>query len=378
MRMKCVLFYHAFSSCWNNGNAHFLRGISRELRKLGHDVVVYEPVDGWSRLNAIDDGGEQTFAEVRRLFPQVEVRPYDRPLDLDQALDGADLVLVHEWNEPELIARIGSRRAQGAPFTLLFHDTHHRAVTAPEQLGRFDLDGFDGVLAFGNVLREIYLKLGWSSRAFTWHEAADTDLYRPLPAIKPDHDLVWIGNWGDDERSIELHRYLIEPVASAGLRGKAYGVRYPDSALEAIAGAGMAYEGWLPAHRVPAALAQARLTVHVPRGPYARSLPGIPTIRMFEAMACGIPVVSAPWDDCEALFAPGTYLRVRDGEQMKAALCMLLQDPDLAAALADAAYSHIARYHTCHHRVIELLEIAEGIRGSRPIPLPPLSREAVS
>jgi spore maturation protein CgeB len=376
--MKCVLFYHAFTSCWNNGHAHFLRGVSRELQKLGHEVAVYEPADGWSRLNAIRDGGEQALLEVMRLFPQIGVRQYDGSLDLDKVLEGADLVLVHEWNSPDLIAQIGSRRAQGAPFTLLFHDTHHRAVTAPEELERFDLDGFDGVLAFGNVLREIYLKLGWASRAFTWHEAADTDLYRPLPHIKPRQDVVWIGNWGDGERSIELQRYLIDPVSSLGLRGEVYGVRYPGSALNAIAAAGMEYGGWLPAHRVPAALARARFTIHVPRGPYARSLPGIPTIRMFEAMACGIPVVSAPWDDVEELFALGTYLRVRDGEQMKAALHMLLQDPGFAAAAADAAYSHLVEHHTCRHRALELLHITEAIRSSRPKPVPPLCQEPVS
>jgi spore maturation protein CgeB len=376
--MKCVLFYHAFSSCWNNGNAHFLRGVSRELQKLGHEVVVYEPADGWSRLNAIRDGGEQALSEVIRLFPQIDIRQYDHSLDLDEALEGADLVLVHEWNFPELIAEIGTRRAQGAPFTLLLHDTHHRAVTAPEELERFDLDGFDGVLAFGNVLREIYLKLGWASRAFTWHEAADTDLYHPFPHIEPQQDVVWIGNWGDDERSVELYSYLIEPVSSLGLHGTIYGVRYPEPAIAAIAAAGMAYGGWLPAHRVPAALACAHVTVHVPRGPYARSLPGIPTIRMFEAMACGVPIVSAPWEDVEELFAPGTYLRAGNDEQMKAALHMLLQDPELASTMADAAYEHLIEHHTCRHRAIELLMIADGIRSSRHAPVPPLTREPVS
>jgi spore maturation protein CgeB len=376
--MKCVLFCHAFSSCWNNGNAHFLRGVARELQKLGHEVVVYEPADGWSRLNAIRDGGEPSFSEVARLFPLIDVRQYDLSLDLDEALDGADLVLVHEWNSPDLIARIGARRAQGAPFTLLFHDTHHRAVTAPGELEQFDLDGFDGVLAFGDVLRQIYLKLGWANRAFTWHEAADTDLYRPLPHIKPLRDVVWVGNWGDDERSAELHEYLIGPVSALGLRGKIYGVRYPEVALQAIAAAGIEYGGWLPAHRVPAAFARAHLTIHVPRGPYARALPGIPTIRMFEAMACRIPIISAPWEDIEELFAPGTYLRVRDGNQMKAALDMLLRDTDLAAATANAAYSHVVEHHTCRHRALELLDIADGIRSSRHAPVPPLCQEPVS
>jgi spore maturation protein CgeB len=376
--MKCVLFYHAFSSCWNNGNAHFLRGISRELRKLGHEVVVYEPADGWSRLNAIRDGGKQVLSEVGQLFPQIDIRPYDFSLDLDEALDEADLVLVHEWNPPDLIAEIGARRAQGASFTLLFHDTHHRAVTAPEELERFDLGGYDGVLAFGNALREIYLKLGWANRVFTWHEAADTDLYRPLAQIKQRHDVVWIGNWGDGERSLELHEYLIVPVSSLRLRGKVYGVRYPEAALEAIAAAGMEYGGWLPAHRVPVALGRACITIHIPRGPYARSLPGIPTIRMFEAMACGIPIVSAPWEDVEELFAPGTYLRVDSGEQMKTALHMLLRDRELAAATTDAAYSHIVEHHTCRHRAVELLNICDGIRTSRHAPVPPLCKEPVS
>jgi spore maturation protein CgeB len=375
--MKCVLFYHAFTSCWNNGNAHFLRGLSRELGKLGHEVIVYEPADGWSRLNAIKDGGERTLGEVRGLFPFVDVRQYDLSLDLDEALDGADLVLVHEWNPPELIAQIGRRRTQGTPFTLLFHDTHHRAVTAPGELARFDLDGFDGVLAFGEALREIYLKIGWASRAFTWHEAADTDLYRPLPPIEPNYDLVWIGNWGDDERSIELREYLIEPVAALRLRARVYGVRYPQTALETIAAAGLEYGGWLPAHRAPEEFARARVTIHVPRGPYARSLPGIPTIRMFEAMACGIPIVSSPWDDVEGIFPAGTYLRAESSAGMTNALKLLLQDRDYAAEMNNAALRSVTNHHTCRHRAHELMHIADNIRTSRHSPVRPLVEEPV-
>ena len=204
--MKCVFFYHAFSCCWNNGNAHFLRGVARELSALGHEVVVYEPVDGWSRLNALRDGGSASLRDVAALFPGVSIRPYDHALDLEAALDAADVVLVHEWNEPDLVKRIGQRRIEDGRFVLLFHDTHHRAVTAPDELARFDLSGYDGVLAFGEVLRQIYLTLGWANRAFTWHEAADTALYRPLPQITPQRDVVWIGNWGDEERSAELRQ----------------------------------------------------------------------------------------------------------------------------------------------------------------------------
>jgi spore maturation protein CgeB len=363
--MKCVFFCHAFSSCWNNGNAHFLRGVARELHKFGHEVVVYEPLNGWSRMNAIRDDGEQMLREALLLFPGISVRGYDDPLDLDEALDAADLVVVHEWNPPELIAQIGARRAQGAPFTLLFHDTHHRAVTARQDLARFDLDGFDGVLAFGEVLRRIYLDLGWADRAFTWHEGADIELYRPQPPAKPADDIVWIGNWGDGERSSELREFLIEPIARLKLRAGIYGVRYPEDALDEIEAAGIDYRGWLPAHRTPQAFARARATVHVPRAPYVRALPGIPTIRMFEAMACGVPIVSAPWDDCERLFTESSYLRVRNGHDMRLALATLLQDADFASATADEARRLVVGRHTCRHRVLELLDIVRQIRSSR-------------
>ncbi|NPV23536.1 CgeB family protein [Bradyrhizobium aeschynomenes] len=356
--MKCVLFYHAFSSCWNNGNAHFLRGVARELHALGHEVIVYEPADGWSRLNAIKDGGNASLREVPALFPGLHTRVYDCTLELDEALDGADLVLVHEWNEPDLVKAIGRRRIADGRFVLLFHDTHHRAVTAPHELGRFDLTGYDGVLAFGEVLREIYLTLGWTSRAFTWHEAADTALYRPLPDIEPQHDLVWIGNWGDNERSAELREFLVAPVASLQLDATIYGVRYPEDALTSMRQAGIRYGGWLPAHRAPQAFAEARVTVHVPRAPYARSLPGIPTIRMFEAMACGIPIVSAPWDDVEGLFPEGTYLRVTNGSGMRDAVRTLLSDREFATDMAATARGAVLARHTCRHRAQELLQIA--------------------
>lgn len=362
--MKCVLFYHAFTSCWNNGNAHFLRGYARELHALGHEVVVFEPIDGWSRLNAIREGGNQAMEDIHALFPGIEIRQYDACLDLDEALDGADLVIVHEWNLPDLIADIGSRRAHGAPFTLLFHDTHHRAVSAPDELAQFDLDGFDGVLAFGEVLRQIYMKLGWTDRVFTWHEAADIALYHPLPQIERTDDVVWIGNWGDGERSAELNEFLVKPVAGLKLRASVYGVRYSDGALQSIEAAGIRYGGWLPAHWAPVAFAGARATVHVPRGPYVQSLPGIPTIRVFEAMACGIPLVSAPWSDTEGLFPAGAYLSAADGSEMQRGLRALLDDRDLWSTTVATGLRAIRKHHTCRHRAEQLVGIVQDIRAS--------------
>jgi spore maturation protein CgeB len=367
--MRITIFCHSLLSDWNHGNAHFLRGIVAELLHRGHDVASYEPRDGWSRthLLADPDAGPQALADVRRAFPWMDgvAREYDlATLDLDEALDGADLVVVHEWNPPELVARIGRRRADGGRFALLFHDTHHRAVTAPEEMARFDLSGYDGVLAFGELIRRIYLERGWCERAWTMHEAADTRVFRPLAGGDDDDrdGLVWIGNWGDGERTRELREFLLAPARRQRLGGTVHGVRYPPRARRAIGGAGLRYRGWLPNHRAPEAFARHRVTVHVPRRPYVESLPGIPTIRPFEALACGIPLVSAPWEDSEGLFRAGEdYLVAPDGARMARLLREVVDDEQLARALRDSGLERIAARHTCGHRVDELLLICRSL-----------------
>ncbi len=360
--MKFVFFYHAFTSCWNNGHAHFLRGVTRALAKLGHSITVCEEENGWSRQNALADGGAEMLERIEHAFPFVRLCR-TTPQRLDEVLAGADVVVAHEWNEPALIAALGRRRIRGGRFQLLFHDTHHRAITAPQQLESFDLGGYDGVLAFGEALREIYLRRGWADRAFVWHEAADTALFYPRRHVEKTADVVWIGNWGDDERSDELQRFLIDPVSRLQLTAHVYGVRYPAEALRILSTANIAYHGWLPNHRVPAVFASARATVHIPRGPYARALPGIPTIRMFEALACGVPLVSAPWSDCEQLFPADCYLRVASGAEMEAALLKILTDRPLGEALATAGLRAIEARHTCGHRAAELLAIVQAVHA---------------
>jgi spore maturation protein CgeB len=366
--VKFVFFYHSLVSDWNHGNAHFLRGIVRELTARGHEVAVYEPAQGWSRSNLLANHGERAVAEFQAAFPGLRSTTYDLPsLDLDLALDGADVVIVHEWNPPEVVARIGRHRAGGGAYRLLFHDTHHRSVSAPDLMQAFDLDAFDGILAFGEVVRELYLRRGWARRAWTWHEAADVRLCRPIEGERREGDLVWIGNWGDGERTVELEDYLLEPVRRLHLATRVYGVRYPEQALRALAVTGASYGGWLPNHRVPEVFARFAVTVHVPRRPYVRALPGIPTIRVFEALACGIPLVSAPWDDVEGLFGPDDMLFATDGEQMTRYLCAVLADRDLAQTLAQNGLATIRARHTCGHRVDQLLGICAelGAAGAR-------------
>jgi len=257
-----------------------------------------------------------------------------------------------------VVRRIGQHRAAGGDYTLLFHDTHHRSLTDVSSMAAYELAAYDGVLAFGEVIRDRYVRAGWARRAWTWHEAADTRLFRPRPDIVRERDLVWIGNWGDEERSAELREFLVEPVRQLSLSADVHGVRYPDRAVADLRSAGIHFRGWLPNFRVPEVFARHRVTVHVPRRPYTQTLPGIPTIRPFEALACGIPLISAPWNDVEGLFTAGEdYLLAADGRAMVHAIRDVLTDAGLAQSLAEHGRRTIERRHTCSHRVDELLAI---------------------
>jgi spore maturation protein CgeB len=359
--MRFIYFTHSLASCWNHGNAHFLRGVLRELVGRGHAVTAYEPDAGWSRTNLARDHGNGALAAFTRLFPELSSRIYGPEADLEALVDGADVVVVHEWTDPEVVAAIGRARRHGG-FTLLFHDTHHRAVSDPTAIAKLAIADYDGALVFGAALAEAYRTRGWHDAVFTWHEAADLRLFRP-PAVEQERrGLVWVGNWGDGERSAEIARYLLEPARAAGLSLDIYGVRYPAAALDALAAHGARYRNWLANARVPEVFARHLATVHVPRRYYAEILPGIPTIRVFEALACGIPLVSAPWEDCEGLFRPGEdFLLARTGAEMARHLRALACDADLRAALVASGLRTVRARHSCAHRVDELLGIVERL-----------------
>jgi spore maturation protein CgeB len=359
--VRFVIFTHSLVSDWNHGNAHFLRGIATELVRRGNYVRILEPADGWSRENLLMERGAGAIAAFEKAYPTIRSETYrERLLELDDLLRDADVVIVHEWNSHSLVRSIGEHHKEHSGYCLFFHDTHHRSATDPASMAAYDLRYYDGVLAYGKVIRDIYESTRWAARAWTWHEAADTRVFRPLgvPDKAVDGDLVWIGNWGDNERSAELLEYLIEPVKKLRLKARIYGVRYPDTALHSLDEAGIEYGGFLPNFLVPEVFSRYRVTVHVPRRPYAKALPGIPTIRPFEAMACGIPLISAPWQDTEKLFRSGTdFLVANSGVEMVGHLGRVLADSRISQALAANGLETIRARHTCAHRVDELMQI---------------------
>jgi spore maturation protein CgeB len=363
--MKIIYFTHSLVSCWNHGNSHFLRGVLRELILAGHNVRIFEPLQSWSFQNLMKDHGAAGVEPFRRAYPELLSQTFLTLPEIEAEIEHADLLIVHEWNEPWLVAAIGEMRRKGARFLLLFHDTHHRAVSDPNAIRAFALDGYDGVLAFGEALAEVYRRWGWGNRVFVWHEAADIRHFCPPLEATTREGLVWIGNWGDGERSSELEEFLLRPAAAVGLPLDIYGVRYPAEAMALLSSHGAHYRGWLANARAPEVFARHLATVHVPRRYYASILPGIPTIRVFEVLACGIPLISAPWEDSERLFSPGAdYLVARNATDMARHLAAVRDDADLRSALTKSGHATIRARHTCAHRAQELLTIVNHLASS--------------
>jgi spore maturation protein CgeB len=364
--LRLAYFAHSLRSDWNNGNAHFLRGLLRAMTALGHDVTVFEPESGWSIENLrLEARGESSLAEFTRIYPDLNIETYSDGQAMEQwheRLGGADIVILHEWNPPALAQRLLSVRDE-LGFRLLFHDTHHRASSSPEQIQEFGLDRFDGILAFGAALRAIYRDHFGISRVWVLHEAADTTVFYPQPEASKSVDAVWVGNWGDDERSAEISEFFLKPAAALMdlATFRIFGVRYPDEALRALREAKVCYGGYLPNLDAVSAYAASRLTVHIPRQQYTSAMTGIPTIRVFEALACGIPLISAPWQDTEQLFRAGDFLYVQNSWEMISAMRRLLDCPRVATEQAQCGLETVLARHTCNHRARELTDICKEL-----------------
>jgi len=359
--LRLRFFAHSWRSDWNHGNAHFLRGLVDEVRRSGHEVRCYESEGAWSFVNLLhEELALQSLQQFEALFPDLDVRVFgsDPARFLEAELKDADVVVVHEWNSPELAQKILEFRKRFG-FRVLFHDTHHRSYTQPEQIARFPIPEFDGVLAFGEAIRRIYLDAFGARRAWTFHEAADTARFFPASDLD-GNEVNWIGNWGDDERTRELQEFLIEPLAAVRPEAAVYGVRYPENAKHQLRSAGIDYRGYLPNLAAPAAYARCALTLHIPRRCYANGLSGIPTIRMFEAFACGVPLLCSPWHDVEELFRPNVdFVCVPDGGAMKAEIAHLLKDEQARHQLSQNALETIRQRHTCGHRARQFEEICK-------------------
>ncbi|MFN6943582.1 MAG: glycosyltransferase [Cytophagaceae bacterium] len=350
--MKIRLFYQSLLSEYNHASANFLRGIVSELLYRGHDVKVFEPLRSECLESLISHYGDAPIKEFKSFYKnRLNSYIYEQEkLNLEEALHDADLVIVHEKSDPKLISEIGNHR-QSNDYKLLFHDSTYRRLVGNEGSFKYSLNNYDGLLAGCNSIKETYLKNGWIQKAWTFHEAIDSRVFYPYYSKEKEGEIVCIGNWVNGERASELEKYLIDPVNNLRIRTSIYGVGYPEDFLEKCKSCNVSYKSWVANYRIPNVLTRYSLAMHIPRKPYYESVPGKPATGIFEAMACGVPVISSPWEDTDGLFNAESDYVLSDERAMESAIRNLLKDRAMAMEIARNAMRTINKKHTCWHRV---------------------------
>jgi spore maturation protein CgeB len=358
--MRFALFYQSVISDWNHGNAHFLRGLMRALQARGHEAVCYEQEDNWSLQNLLL-GAPNAIADFEARFPDLRYERYALggrlEATLGDRLAGADVAIVHEWNEPDVIGMLG-RLCRRLGVRSLFHDTHYRVVFDRGYRERLGLELFDEIVAFSPSVAQRYADLGFRNVQVV-HEAVDITVFGLRDVAKTD-DVVFVGNYGDGDRNEELERYVFGPRRELpGLRYAVYGVRYPAEVLDRMEnGLDIEFRGRAPNPEVPRIYSAAKVVLHVPRRQYVELLPGTPTIRVFEALGSGACLVSLPWPDTDRLFSAGAdYAVAATPAEMRELLAWLCDDAAARERLGRHGRATVLARHTCDHRAAQILEI---------------------
>ncbi len=235
--MNFVFYTHSLVSCWNHGNAHFQRGVIRELIAQGHRVTALEPADGWSRENLVAGQGKGALDGFARAFPELErvSRSYGGDFDHEAALEGADVVIVHEWTDPALVARARARcagRARGSRWssTTPTIAPSRRTRTSPGWRWRTTTSSS----ASGEPSRS-----GISPRAGAGTSTPGTRRRTPACSARTRR---WSGSATGLDRQLGRRRAGGGACGVPGRAGKGagsrravHGVRYPDEALARLA-----------------------------------------------------------------------------------------------------------------------------------------------
>jgi spore maturation protein CgeB len=349
--VKIVFCGLSITSSWGNGHATNYRALVRELSARGHEVLFLERDVPWYAAHR--DLPEPPWGRTA-LYSSLEQLE-------DHAADvaAAELVVVGSYvPEGVAVAEWVLEHAGGAvafydidtPITLAKLRAGDAEYLSPALVGRFDLYlSFTG----GPTLRVLEEEFG-ARRPVAFYCLVDPEAYRPLQET-PYWDLAYLGTYSDDRQPV-LEQLLIEPATRLPDGDFAVaGPRYPEQVewpenVERIE--------HVPPDNHPGFYASQRFTLNVTRA-QMREAGWSPSVRLFEAAACAVPVISDRWEGLDQIFVPGEEILIADSPD-DVVHHLKETGEDKRLALGERARARVLAEHTAERRCEQLeAEVAE-------------------
>jgi spore maturation protein CgeB len=343
--MRLVVLGLSLSSSWGNGHATTFRALLKAFAARGHDILFLERDVPWYASNR--DVTDPDYCRLEYYADLADLRRFDTEIA------SADAVIVGSYvPEGVSVARYAQAQAQGVT---AFYDIDTPVTLAKLERGDFEylspdvIPGYDIYLSFtgGPTLRHIEQAYG-SPAARPLFCSVDPESYPPMDVPKR-WDLSYLGTYSDDRQPV-LERLLLEPARRLPhLKFVVAGPQYPagidwPANVERI--------DHVPPAEHPAFYTASRFTLNVTRADMVKA-GWSPSVRLFEAAACAVPVVSDKWDGLSDMFEDGREIVLADGTDD---VVRLLQETnaDSAATMGHAARARILAGHTAEHRAREL------------------------
>jgi len=356
--MRVVVLGLSLSSSWGNGHATTFRALLKEFAARGHDILFLERDVPWYASHR--DCAEPDFCRLEF---------YSDLHDLERwgaEIAGADAVMVGSYvPEGVAVGRFVQTKAKGAT---AFYDIDTPVTLAKLERGDFEylspeiIPGYDVYLSFtgGPTLRHIEQRYG-SPAARALYCSVDPAAYPPLDVPKR-WDLSYLGTYSPD-RQPTLGRLLIEPARR--MPGRRFVVAGPQYPADIDWPANIERIEHLPPHEHPEFYAASRFTLNVTRADMIAA-GWSPSVRLFEAAACAVPVISDRWEGLDALFAPGSEILLAETTEDVVGALAGRSDAE-AAAIGRAARSRVLNGHSASDRAAELERyLREAMDASAP------------
>jgi spore maturation protein CgeB len=344
--MKLVILGLSITSSWGNGHATTYRGVVREFAARGHEVLFLERDQPWYASNRDLPAPSfcrtelyQDLDELRSRFAG-EIEAADAVIVGSYVTEG---VAVGEW-VTQLATGVTAFYDIDTPVTLAKLERRDYEYLAPQLIPRFDLYlSFTG----GPLLRHLELEYG-SPRAEAFYCSVDPVSYFPETAAT-QWDLGYLGTYSDD-RQPTVEKLLIAPARRLGqsrfvVAGPQYpeGIAWPEN-VERI--------DHLSPDRHRGFYNSQRFTLNVTRADMIKAGYS-PSVRLFEAAACGTPIISDAWEGLDTLFTPGEEILIAHStDEVEEILRDMPEEERLQ--IGDRARTRVLAAHTAAHRAAEL------------------------